>query len=268
MIHNSYRSHYRRMLPLVLDALAFWSNNQAHRPVLDALDVITRHAARRMRCCPAAEWVPLVGVVPVAWRHIVLECDAQGRPRVNRIAYEIYVLQALREQLRCKEVWVEGADRYRDPDQALPADFDARRDEHYAALGLPRDAQVFVEAVRAEMTGALAALDRGVARNPNVRILKQGKGTISLTPLEHQPEPTGLVALKGEIGRRWLMTDLLDMFKKADLRIGFTKAFRTVTDHGNLPRNVLQERLLSRTGVPPQSAASRRPGSRRRCAPR
>ncbi len=33
VIHNSYRSHYRRMLPLVLDALAFRSNNQAHRPV-------------------------------------------------------------------------------------------------------------------------------------------------------------------------------------------------------------------------------------------
>ena len=27
VIHNSYRSHYRRMLPLVLDALAFRSNN-------------------------------------------------------------------------------------------------------------------------------------------------------------------------------------------------------------------------------------------------
>ncbi len=31
-----YRSYYRRMLPLVLDALAFRSNNQAHRTVLDA----------------------------------------------------------------------------------------------------------------------------------------------------------------------------------------------------------------------------------------
>ena len=244
VIHNSYRSHYRRMLPLVLDALAFRSNNQAHRPVLDALDVIARHAARRMRCYPASEWAPLVGVVPVAWRDIVLECDAQGRPRVNRIAYEICVLQALREQLRCKEVWVEGADRYRDPDQDLPADFDARRDEHYAALGLPWDAWAFVERVRAEMTQALDVCDRGMAQNPCVRILKRGKGTISLTPLERQSEPAGLIALKTEIGRRWPMTSLLDMLKKADLRIGFTDTFRTVTDHENLPRSVLQQRLL------------------------
>ena len=40
------------------------------------------------------------------------------------------------------------------------------------------------------------------------------------------------------------MTSLLDMLKEADLRIGFTGALRTVTDHENLPRSVLQERLL------------------------
>jgi len=132
VIHNSYRSHYRRMLPLVLDALSFQSGNQVHRPVLDALGVIARHAARKMRCYPAWEAVPLDGVVPAAWRNAVLEEDARGRTRVNRIAYEICALQALREQLRCKEVWVEGADRYRDPGQDLPADFDTRRAEHYA----------------------------------------------------------------------------------------------------------------------------------------
>ncbi len=48
VIHNPYRSHYRRMLPLLLDALEFRSNNQAHRPVLDALDIIVRHAGRKV----------------------------------------------------------------------------------------------------------------------------------------------------------------------------------------------------------------------------
>jgi len=195
VIHNTYRSHYRRMLPLVLDALDFRSNNQAHRPALDALGIIARHAARKRRLYRAEEDIPLDGVVPAAWRDAVLERDAQGRLRVNRVAYEICALQALREQLRCKEVWVEGADRYRDPDQDLPADFEARRDEHYAALGLPKDASTFINKVRTEMADALAALDRGLARNPYVRILKRGGGTISVTPLERQPEPMGLVAL-------------------------------------------------------------------------
>ena len=165
-------------------------------------------------------------MVPAAWRSAVLEEDARGRPRVNRTAYEICALQALREQLRCKEVWVEGADRYRDPDQDLPADFDARRAEHYAALKLPLDAQTFIGRVRPEMTDALTTLDSGLATNRHVRILKRGGGRIAVSPLERQPEPLGLVALKAEMARRWPMTGLLDMLKEADLRIGFTAALR------------------------------------------
>jgi hypothetical protein len=139
---------------------------------------------------------------------------------------------------------VEGADRYRNPDEDLPADFDIRRDEHYAALGLPRDADAFIARVQTDMTEALATFDAGLATNPFVRILKRGGGRIALTPLEKQEDPAGLAALKTEIGRRWPMTSLLDMLKEADLRIGFTNAFRTVTDHENLSRAVLQERLL------------------------
>src|SRR4051794_15960811 len=45
---------------------------------------------------------------------------------------------------RIREIWVAGADRYRDPDEDLPADFAADRDAHYAALGLPRDAEAFI----------------------------------------------------------------------------------------------------------------------------
>ena len=151
VIHNSYPSYYRRMMPLVLDALVFRCNDRAHRPVLEALDVISNHAGRKMRLYPAGEAVPLDGVVPPAWRDAVIERDAKGRARSNRIAYEICAPQALREQLRCKEVWAEGADRYRGPDKDLPVGFDARRDEHYTALSLPRDARAFVERVRAEM---------------------------------------------------------------------------------------------------------------------
>ena len=135
-------------------------------------------------------------------------------------------LQALREQLRCKEIWVEGADRYRNPDEDLPADFDIRRDEHYATLGLPQDADAFIARVQTDMMEALAMFDSGLATNPFVRILKRGGGRIALTPLEKQEDPAGLAALKTEIGRRWPMTSLLDMLKEADLRIGFTNSFR------------------------------------------
>jgi hypothetical protein len=94
------------------------------------------------------------------------------------------------------------------------------------------------------LSQALATLASGLAANPSVRILKRGGGRIALTPLDKQEDPAGLAALKTEIGRRWPMTSLLDMPKETDLRIGFTDAFRTVTDHENLSRAALQERLL------------------------
>lgn len=71
--------------------------------------------------------MPLEGVVRDVWRAVVLTTDPQGRTRISRIPYEMCVLQALRDQLRCKELWVVGADRYRNPDDDVPSDFAVQR---------------------------------------------------------------------------------------------------------------------------------------------
>ena len=65
--------------------------------------------------------------------------------------YEIATFQALRDQLRCKDIWVVRADRWRNPDEDLPQDFEQRRTEHYAALSKPLDPSEFIEEVRSEM---------------------------------------------------------------------------------------------------------------------
>ena len=54
--------------------------------------------------------------------------------RVERIPYELCVLIALREALRRREVYVQRAGRWKDPDEDLPGDFEDHRDLHYAAL--------------------------------------------------------------------------------------------------------------------------------------
>jgi hypothetical protein len=60
------------------------------------------------------------------------------------------VLQALRDRLRCKEIWVQGADRWRNPDDDLPKDFEASLAQHYQHLGQPLDPTEFVERLRHE----------------------------------------------------------------------------------------------------------------------
>ncbi|MDQ3638690.1 MAG: DUF4158 domain-containing protein, partial [Actinomycetota bacterium] len=109
----SYRGHYRRMLPLILEALEFRSNNVAHRPVIGALSVLKRYARSPARSYASDEKVPLDGVVPSAWEDLIV--SRSGSARVDRVGYEVCVLNALRHALRRREVWVVGADRYRDP---------------------------------------------------------------------------------------------------------------------------------------------------------
>ena len=123
VIRNSYQGHYRRMVPTLLVALEFRSSNERHRPVMQALELVKRFADTKVRTFPADEEVPLDGVVRGLWHDAMVEKDAAGRDRINRVTYEVAVLEALREQLRCKEIWVVGANRYRNPDEDLPADF-------------------------------------------------------------------------------------------------------------------------------------------------
>ena len=126
-VRASYGSYYRRMLPRLLAAVEFRSNNAGHRPLLDAIAAI-RSAEGDGRQYHDLEDIAVDGVIRPKWRDIVIETAPDGRRRVNRINYEICALQSLREKLRCKEVWVKGADRWRDPDNDLPADFGERRE--------------------------------------------------------------------------------------------------------------------------------------------
>jgi len=244
VIRNSYKGHYRRMVPEILERLEFRSNNEHHRPVIDALALLRRFADSKAPCFPPEETVPLDGVVRGLWREAVVETEADGRTRVNRITYEICVLEALRDKLRCKEIWVAGADRYRNPDDDVPADFEARREPYYQALDLPLDAGAFIEKLQDEMRLALQTLNDGLPGNPLVRITPKKGGQITVTPFDPQPEPPNLLAVKAEITGTWPMTNLLDMVKEADLRLNFTEALKSPTAYETLDRSVLRPRLL------------------------
>jgi TnpA family transposase len=242
-MRSSYGHHYRRMLLPVLDALHFKSGNTVHRPVIDALDVLKVNRDSQQQYY-AADAVPIDGVIPKKWLAIVVEQDKDGKDRVNRINYEICVLRALRKRLRTKEIWVAGADRYRDPEHDLPSDFETKRDGYYDLLKVPMDGEIFIEQIQGAMRKWLTTLNDGLPDNPKVRLRSQGKNLIHLTPLERQPEPPNTAALKREIGRRWSDVELIDIIKEVDLRLNFTAAFRTSGSREVLDPAQLQRRLL------------------------
>jgi len=242
-MRRSYAGHYRRMLPRLLDLLAFRSNNAAHRPVLDALDRVSRARAEKRRVLHLRDGVVLDGIVPARWRPFLIEGEGK-HARIGLVDYEICVLKALRERLRAKEVWVVGADRYRNPDEDLPADFDVRRAVYYADLGLSQDAAAFTAGLRAEMTTALTGLDAALPGLRDVGLRWSGRNRIRLSRPEPQPEPPGLSALKAEIGRRWPMTALIDVVKETSLDTGLLDAFATSGERVVLDPETLARRLI------------------------
>ena len=240
IMRGSYSHHYRRMVPLILKTLTFSSTSTAPKPLLAALELIRKYADKNQSHYPETEDVPLDGIVPPSWLPLV----KQGQ-RVNRISYELCVLKMSREKLRCKEVYVIGANRYRNPDEDLPVDFPTKRNEYYAELDLPLSADEFIATQKRQMQEALDMFDRELPKNKNVEITKRNdKPWIKLSKLKPQPEPKNLVALKAEIGRRWGQLFLLDVFKEAALRIGFPNLFKSPALYETLPYEILQIRLI------------------------
>ncbi len=242
VMRSSYLHHYRQMVPQLLNTLEFRSNNDQHRPVVNALDLLKKYKDSRERYYAAAEDLFIQGVLSQDQQDLIVELDKEGNPRINRVNYEICVLQTLRDKLRCREIWVLGAKRYGNPEADLPQDFEAQRETYYQDLKQPLDAAAFITQLQQEMAEALSLLDQAIPRNPSVRISKKGRITVS--PLKAQPEPLNLLRLKSEVGERWFMTSLLDMLKETDLRVHFTEQFKTDATREQLDAATLQRRLL------------------------
>lgn len=143
------------------------------------------------------------GPCPAGWRSAVI--DEQGR--MERIPYELCVLKALREAIRRREIWVVGANPWRNPEHDLPADFEDNRDVHYAAaLRAPLDGAAFVADLKARLDAALTGFDSALADGTTggVRITtRHGDGWIAAPAMDKAPEPANLAPLKAEVVRRW-----------------------------------------------------------------
>ena len=243
-VRASYARHYRRMMTPLLGSLKFQSGNTSCQPLLKALALFQTPSLNSSRYFPLT-LAPIDGVVRSKWRDSVVEHGPDGEPRVNRISYEVCVLQMLRAKLRTKEVWVEGAGKFCDPARDLPQDFDARRDHYCEQLGLPTDAVAFTNNIAVKMRTALADFDRSFPANKDIVIKTRGDKTlISVSPLVALPEPPNLEALRDELLRRWPTTSLLDALKEADLRLGFTKQFTSLGSRQHLSEDALSRRLL------------------------
>ncbi|MEO0521194.1 MAG: Tn3 family transposase, partial [Cyanobacteria bacterium P01_A01_bin.116] len=244
-MRRSYTRYYRRLLPLILKALEFRSDSLNLQPLLAAINLLKASAEiSSTKPYPAETEVPMEGVLSAEWQESVMVTGKGGEPEIDRASYELGVLRTVREKLRCKELWVEGAKRYRNPDDDLPQDFEAKRKQYYHDLQQPLEARPFIDQLQAEMTEALTEFNWGLPENPKVKILDNRGGWIHLTPVTKQPEPEHLRALKQEITCRWSIVPLLDVLKETEMRLQFTEHFKSTGNREALVPEELRKRLL------------------------
>ncbi|MED3330298.1 Tn3 family transposase [Bacillus thuringiensis] len=246
-MHASYRGHYRTAICDILRNLTFRSNNLSYQPIIEALHFIQKHSNSSQRFFSMGDKVPIDGVIQPKWREIIIETDNKGIERVNRINYEIAVLQSLRTRLRCKEIWIEGANRYRNPDEDLPQDFEENKEEYFQALKVPLDVEPFISDIMQIMKNKLNMLHEGLESGSNTKVVitsKNNKGWLKVTPLDKQVVPPHLPMIKQEIRDRWSNINLLDLLKETDFHTGFTKHFKTTADRSILSEETVQRRLL------------------------
>jgi hypothetical protein len=96
-----------RLVSALLNTLQFHSNNAVHQPVIKALELLRQYAEApsTQKYYPANQNVPLEGLVKGNWLDLVIEPTKRGRrKRVNRLYYEMAVLQSLREKLCSKDI--------------------------------------------------------------------------------------------------------------------------------------------------------------------
>ena len=285
-VHSLYSHAHRKVLLQLLNAFTFKTNSSEGRDLLDAIAFIKQHQDSTDIYYPDAAPVPIGKVIPASWKSMVFETDdlpittaadaikddgisandtekLANSIKIHRFNYEVAVLESLREKLRCKLIWIEGAYRYRNPDDDLPADWETSREARYLQLGLPLNGADFVKQLKNKLHLNLQNLNDTILHNNKVKIMDKNGGHIKVTPLKAQAPPPFLDALQREINRRWSTINLIDILKEADFRVDFTKQFHSVGNREILDGELLQKRLLlclyglgSNTGLKRISAAN------------
>lgn len=243
-MRSSYASHYRRMLAPIFNNLEFCSN-ETHSIVLDAIALIKRYQDSTLTHFPDTEIVPDKIISSNQLKLISEKKEGSDTKKVNKIGYELAVILHLRSQLRCKEIWINNADKYCDPDDDLPKDFDKQRDHYCLELNKPLKAEDFIDGLQQDLEKHLALFNKSLPKNQKVKITKKkNKAWIKLSPLKPQLEPYNIQLLKQEILETWPSTSLLDVLKEVDLRVDLTSSLKSVASKEIIDQGDLQYKKL------------------------
>lgn len=242
-MRRSYVTHYRRILVIIIESLQFSSGNIKNNRVLEAIALVQKYLHSKKTYYPEEETIP--NIVSKKLQRILTKENDHNNTRISRINYELVLFKKLRNRVRCKDIWVETAAKYRNPDKDLPQDFDKNRTNYYKEINKPLDVEEVIAELKHDMTKWLLKLSKNLPKNKKVTITQRKKKPwIKVTPLIPQKEPINIIKLKQEILYKWLGISLLDVIKEVELREEFTSAFASIGSKEVMSKSDLQYKLI------------------------
>jgi TnpA family transposase len=167
-----------------------------------------------------------VDFLPQSWIKHVVRKDAAGATIISRPHYEPALLTTLNERLKSGDVTVSHSRRWTDFEEYLipRAIWTATRVQHYAALELPLDVDVYLTQLNNYLHEVTAAVDRRVPHNMALTI-DAAKGTFRLAALKRAEKPDAVKVVKELIQSRLTRIDLVDVLIDIDNLTNFLRHF-------------------------------------------
>ncbi len=211
----------RRFLPRLIDTVTYEAT-PAGAEILAAVEGLGGLWGRRKEVSAADV---ALGVVPAAWRRLVLPEPGE----VDRRAYTLCVMEQLHQALRRRDVFCPASSRWADPRACLldGERWAAMRPELLDGLGLDPDPRRHLEALSAKLDDAYRGVASGLGDNALLSIDDQGRPHLS--PDEALPIPASLAALKTIVASMLPRVDLPELLIEVDGWTEFTSAFTHVS---------------------------------------
>lgn len=243
-------NYLRQFTPHVLAAVEF-AGGTAATDLLAAVDILRELNATGARRVPSD--AP-DGFVPTRWRGYLDAASKSGNSSAYRHYWELCVLLALRDGLRCGDVYVPGSRRYCDPAAyLLTADkWSLQRAEFCRLVGKPTDPDRALAEANDELGEALENLEEVLAAGDGPVRLDEA-GDLVISPLTAEDVPAEAVALKAELTEMLPFAPIVSLLIELDKRTGyldcFTHAGGKQTRGPEIKRNLLAVLLAHSTNL-------------------
>jgi len=194
------------------------------------------------------------------WKLITGEQQREAPTRLHRRQFEVCVCVQMVRELKSADLCVIGANNYSDTrDELVPLDECAQTREAYGQeVGLPVEADSFVQHVRGLLTAAAQKADDAYLDNPFFQIID---GRPKLGRVKKKPIPEGFQELDAALTKKLdkLELSLLDVLADTSQWIGWDKHLGRLSGHQGKIKEDVRRKILTTfaygTGLGPTQTA-------------